>query len=513
MNNDSTTAFRSDAAEMIFIVVNFIIIIAVSCFLVVEAIKRTFCCFLTVVTTKPTTLAQSPNAQGYRTPPRTRKKQNVPKAPRKVNWRAEADAQAAEADTQVVQGILGVICPSLLLDSTKMKEAIEKSVTRSPSGRIIRLNTLKLRPSILWRLPTTITQLDCLEELDLFFCTRIPLELATMRSLKHIQISAFSLNQIDFPVVNFPYLQSFSLDGLDDIITVTIPGRALTSMVQFIGHRLTNLTCLSISSCRQLVTAMLADLTAISSEQGFLGFRKTLRVLRFTRCGITESDLLLFLRHAANLIPNITTIGVPNNQITSLQMVGDEIAKLIASNSPHTTLPHLCSLDIVNNPVVKKFIKSRAEPVDTEDEAILSLLWSFPRLISFLPRFGTNNDTKDLIGSPYASPEVEAFLRLRSTKTHYFLGEDKTTSNTSQEIHPQAQMRYPISMKLWPQALQTSYRLSDFRLLEYCDQKDATGVYHMLRYGPALVGRTHLFADIDNEKKKNFENRQAINEA
>ena len=304
------------------------------------------------------------NASGHTTSPH----QVVPGVP------TEPDP-LAEADTQVVRDILARVCPALGSDSTKMKVAVGKAVKRSPSGRIIELSIFPALerfldlPHQLWHLPPEITQLNCLKTLDLFLCSSIPPELASMETLEKLFIDAL-FHPIVLPAVYFPNVKLLDVSGIPN---TTIPDPTLTALAQWIGHRLINLNQFGLCRSRELLLACLSEFAFMGAE---LGCRDSIITVSVTKCGMTQADLSFFLQHIMPHLSNLKDIIVFDNNIDSLQSLSREVARA-------TTKSTLQGVFLNHNPIAKKIIKSRTSPDDSEDTALLTLLEHFPKLVSF----------------------------------------------------------------------------------------------------------------------------------
>ena len=415
------------------------------------------------------------NASGHTTPPH----QADPVVPTEPG-------PLAEADTQVVRDILTRVCPALGSDSTKMEVAVGKGVKRSPSGRIIELDIFDALESVwdlprqIWHIPPEITKLHCLEKLDLFLCSSIPPELALMETLEMLAIR-YLFHPLVLPAVDFPNVKLFNVAGVP---TTAIPDATLALLSQWIGRRLINLNHFGLCLSHELLHTCFSEFAFMGAE---LGCRDSLDSVCITKCEMTETDLSFFLQCIMPHLSEISTISARYNNIDSLQTLSREVAR---ANTKST----LQAVYLDGNPMVKKIIKSRTSPDDAEDMALLSLLKHFPKLVDFFWRETEVGEGADR--PPYASSKVETFIRHRLTGVHDLFG---TTHVAPHDTGPQIQ--HPLPMGSWPLALCQSYQRSD-SAKHFDQQKDASGTFYLLRHGPALIGRTHLFKGIDRQSNK-----------
>ncbi|VEU35709.1 unnamed protein product [Pseudo-nitzschia multistriata] len=209
---------------------------------------------------------------------------------------------------------------------------------------------------------------------------------------------------------------------------------------------------------------------ATSSAEGLLAgilagthrFRTTLAHLAIRDCGLTGDHLGVLLKGVVPLLPNLETLDLYGNRIGSFRPAAESLDRAAEGHAClHTLL-------VAGNPIEDWY---RFGP--TEADALLAILRAFPRL-SWVTHLREGGD---------AHPRVELTMRTNyAGRVLLGAGTEAATAPEGGE-EPRGPRPPSVPVSAWPRVLE---RAAMWKRFMDCNDTNVTGIYYLLRCGPAL---------------------------
>ncbi|OEU06938.1 hypothetical protein FRACYDRAFT_265309 [Fragilariopsis cylindrus CCMP1102] len=337
-------------------------------------------------------------------------------------------------------------------------------------GRIIRLAIGKLFYGDLpaFDLPVIIQYLERLTDLTLVRCRSLPTKALT--NLQHLK--TLSLNQCGDLLDNFP--AQMELLHLENLAVNDCRLSQASSFLTWMTTKLPWLKSLEFSFIR--TKNEVAIIFGTLSASNAVCFQDTIKNLEFYAMHLNDQDLETLVLDILPSFPNISSLNLFANEIHSIKPILDRI-KDDVTFSPSKSIR---IMNLINNPITEKMKK-----YPMEKDAFLSFLRVF-KTIHNLGSSGScccEHGCDDLYGS-----DIEFALRINHAGRSLVEFDEGDNNDKGRAV--------PLS--LWPTLLERSYAKSgQDGIYQYCceEQKlneNATGLYYLLRAGPALIGRPEL---------------------
>jgi len=199
-------------------------------------------------------------------------------------------------------------------------------------------------------------------------------------------------------------------------------------------------------------------------------FQNSLKRINFIGCNdLADHHLETLLLQISTKFPNVSYLDLEGNNIRSVRPVVDKIKTTGNDDGNCFISKSIRCLDLNCNPIMENV---RKDP--EEKRALLSFLQTFNTICK--------------LGVCDYDPEVEYALRMNQAGRG-IVEVGGGTDNRS------------LSLSVWPIVLERSYSKSS-EIYHRRGRKNATGLYYLLRDGPALIGRPELTSitamDFDN---------------
>jgi hypothetical protein len=319
-------------------------------------------------------------------------------------------------------------------------------------------------------LPPIVIRLVMLQNLMVDYCRSLPVELSQMQNLHRL-----SLGQCSDLIDNFPVQMELRNLKYFRLHSTRIPESTSSPFFVWLKTRLPSLNDLGfVDYPREEETSKIFDFFLTVKEKRF---KDNLRSICMDCCA-TENELAHFQPQFDTIVtkirprfPNLRSIKLPDNYIESIQPIVEKF------KTAPTVLSSLRVLSLYDNPVLEN-IKDDPE----ERAATMSLLKNCNSI------YNLGGDKEDY------PADLEYELRINHAgRSIIEVGCDDNRS---------------IPFSLWPTILERAYEKSH-QIYEYSKnkEKDATGLYYLLREGPALICRPELGSGdggvVDYDEKKN----------
>ena len=357
---------------------------------------------------------------------------------------------------------------------------------------------------VLLVLPSSIERFQRLEMLRLWGCDQIPAKLY-LPSLKRIEFCCCSESMFRLVAehnkeeastqLQLPRLEKVMFHGQRRPAAPTTFGPYLRSFLTILPDTLPELEFQAMTD--RETNEVLSVLCPSSSSLPPLGFVNHLKILRLTFSELTNDDFHQLVFQISPMYPNLRTIDLSSNNITSIQrsvppsIQNQQSASISASTS---SLSVLSTLNLDRNPVLQN-----VHTDSKEHEAFLSLLTTvFPTISSLGIKLGINktqtasNSLNDL---RYDS-DIKFRLLMNQTGRHYINNSRRsctttataTTTTVTTTATATATATSRLHRGLWPLILERCYRKSSdiYEIYNYMredtiqESKCSTGIYYLL---------------------------------
>ena len=348
-------------------------------------------------------------------------------------------------------------------------------------GRIIRLAIGKLFYGDLpaFDLPVIIQYLERLTDLTLVRCRSLPTKALT--NLQHLK--TLNLNQSSDLLDNIP--AQMELLYLEKLVVHSCQLKSqASSFLTWMTTKLPLLKSLVFTSSSMRKNEAGFIISTLSASNAVC-FQDTIKNLGFYSMHLNDQDLETLVLDILPSFPNISSLNLFANEIHSIKPILDRI-KDDATFSPSKSIR---MLNLTGNPINEKIgcnpITEKMKKYPMEKDAFLSFLRVF-KTIHNLGSSGScccEHGCDDLYGS-----DIEFALRINHAGRSLVEFDEGDNNDKGRAV--------PLS--LWPTLLERSYAKSgQDGIYQYCceEQKlneNATGLYYLLRAGPALIGRPEL---------------------
>ena len=352
---------------------------------------------------------------------------------------------------------------------------------------------------VLLVLPSSIERFQRLEMLRLWGCDQIPAKLY-LPSLKRIEFCCCSESMFRLVAehnkeeastqLQLPRLEKVMFHGQRRPAAPTTFGPYLRSFLTILPDTLPELEFQAMTD--RETNEILSVLCPSSSSLPPLGFVNHLKILRLTFSELTNDDFHQLVFQISPMYPNLRTIDLSSNNITSIQR---SVPPSI-QNQQSASTSVLSTLNLDRNPVLQN-----VHTDSKEHEAFLSLLTTvFPTISSLGIKLGINktqtasNSLNDL---RYDS-DIKFRLLMNQTGRHYINNSRRsctttatattTTVTTTATATATATATSRLHRGLWPLILERCYRKSSdiYEIYNYMredtiqESKCSTGIYYLL---------------------------------
>ena len=354
---------------------------------------------------------------------------------------------------------------------------------------------------VLLVLPSLIERFQRLEMLRLWGCDQIPAKLY-LPSLKRIEFcccseSMFRLvaehNKKEASIqLQLPRLEKVMFHGQRRPAAPTTFGPYLRSFLTILPDTLPELEFQAMTD--RETNEILSVLCSSSSSLPPLGFVNHLKILRLTFSELTNDDFHQLVFQISPMYPNLRTIDLSSNNITSIQrsvypsIQNQQSASTSASTS---SLSVLSTLNLDRNPVLQN-----VHTDSKEHEAFLSLLTTvFPTISNLGIKLGINKTqtaSNSLNNLRYDS-DIKFRLLMNQTGRHYINNSRRSctttaTATTTVTTTTTATATSRLHRGLWPLIFERCYRKSSdiYEIYNYMredtiqESKCSTGIYYLL---------------------------------
>jgi len=319
-------------------------------------------------------------------------------------------------------------------------------------GRIIELSIGNKEDLDPLDVPAGIARLEKLTDIDVYNCRSLP------------------VNELS----RLPYLQALHLDGCSDLLE-NFPAQMELKYLKTLDLRISQFQSSSLflpwmaGQLPNLERLVFRDMQ--KKETNFIldalrnldvCFQNSLKHFGMARCELNDNQLETILFEIVPKFRNISTLRLVGNEIQSVQSIVDRVKSDDKTCIVSKSIRHL---DLRKSPVMNKM---KEDP--KEKTAILSFLQTF-------------NTVCNLGGCEVGDydPDVEYALRI----------------NHAGRSIVEGSVDRSLPLTVWPIVLERSFGKSG-HIYDYYDikeQKNPTGLYYLLREGPALAGRVELSSD------------------
>jgi len=343
-------------------------------------------------------------------------------------------------------------------------------------GRIIAFSIgryFEQHRQIPYDLPSCIVHLDRLEYLFVIDCRSLPAEaLPKLPNLRTLELYFRDPSDL---LNNFPLQME-----LNQLKTLEICGGKFQPPAHFLEWMTTNLPNLeNLGFWHTEKKETERIIKALSTHD--VCFAQTFKRLDIRACNLDDKLFESLLLDALPKFQSLSTLNVVSNKIESLQ----NIAKRIENDNkkPCVVAKSLRHIYLTGN-----FVENKLKNNPKEKHAMLSLLKVFNAVC-----------TLKIYGEEHFDSDVDYALRINDAGRSLVEG-------GNDELLP---------LSVWPTVLERAYAESHraglylFRGID-SQEKNPTGLYYLLRNGPALVSRSNLLGgsrynddgqDDENEKK------------
>ena len=346
---------------------------------------------------------------------------------------------------------------------------------------------------VLLVLPSSIERFQRLEMLRLWGCDQIPAKLY-LPSLKRIEFCCCSESMFRLVAehnkeeastqLQLPRLEKVMFHGQRRPAAPTTFGPYLRSFLTILPDTLPELEFQAMTD--RETNEILSVLCPSSSSLPPLGFVNHLKILRLTFSELTNDDFHQLVFQISPMYPNLRTIDLSSNNITSIQR---SVPPSI-QNQQSASTSVLSTLNLDRNPVLQN-----VHTDSKEHEAFLSLLTTvFPTISSLGIKLGINktqtasNSLNDL---RYDS-DIKFRLLMNQTGRHYINNSRRscttTATATTTVTTTTATATSRLHRGLWPLIFERCYRKSSdiYEIYNYMredtiqESKCSTGIYYLL---------------------------------
>lgn len=314
-------------------------------------------------------------------------------------------------------------------------------------------------------LPAGVTRLQQLDSLEVIGnCRSLPI--ANLCSLPHLQ--ELCLNRCSdllekFPIgMTLPRLKRLYLRGC------RLKETASSQLFAWMASQLPVLERLAFHYIKEMEPECILD--ALRSLE--FPFQNTLKRINFIGCPDLGDDHLALLFRVVTKFPNFYCLDLEGNNIRSVRPLVEKI-KQSDNDGCGFVSKSICCMDLFCNPIMENV---RKDP--EEKKALLSFLRTFNTIYN--------------LGVCSCNSDVEYALRMNQAGRRVVEVGDVGAGN-----------RF-LPLAGWPAVLERSYAKSG-EIYHRRGQKNATGLYYLLREGPALIGRPALGSTVAMEFDCNFE--------
>jgi len=253
---------------------------------------------------------------------------------------------------------------------------------------------------------------------------------------------------------------------------------------------------LELRSMEKIVTNCILDALIRTDVGDDVSFGDNLKKIKMMSCKLDETHLETLLFDILPKFPNIFSLDLNFNRIESVQSIADRLKK--DNDSTYSFVSKsIRFLQIRSNPIMTTMKNDPKEKI-----AVVSLLQTFNSICNLGAGY---NDVYD--------SEIEYALRINHARQGIIVGGGGGDS-----------CLYNLPLSMWPTALRRVYEASGHIFDKDSDgnvdcclsgrnksddsvrkKKNATGIYYLIRNGPALIGRTDISRSSNNARKKKKE--------
>jgi hypothetical protein len=331
-----------------------------------------------------------------------------------------------------------------------------------------------------YELPTIVCHLTRLFELCLHCCEKLPVELSKLPCLEKLELVRSS----DIFDDNFPSEMVLKELKILTFKYCQFPQPHTSPFFVWLTKQLPLLAALHFLHMEDDAIDPILDVLR-STPSDNISFRDTLECLTIAECKLDENH---FETIWIDIVPKLPKVSSLNLFLNNIQSVGSFVDKMKSdTKSCFPSNKAVRSLLLLPNPILDN-IKD-----DPEEKAAL---------VSFLQRFHT---IWDIYGFHTESNDSDIDYELRINHAGRKILEDGSVGSRS------------LPLSLWSTILERSYKKSDkqtsqiyFKRKNDTTTKNATGLFYLLRNGPALIGRSDL-SGVRRIMKMNNNNDNNIN--
>jgi len=300
-------------------------------------------------------------------------------------------------------------------------------------------------------LPAGIVRLERLADLRLRNCRSLPAkELSCLLYLKALSLALLE----NIPAqMELKYLKTLYLTNSQ--VRPTSP-----FLPWMAGQLLPSLEALYFYGAGEIETNYILD----ALRNLGVCLQSNLEEFRIKRCELNDNQLETLLFEVLPRFPNMNSLDLILNEIQSVESVVDRLR----SDKTCFISKSIRYLNLQHNPIMKKMM-IEGDPKETA------------AILSFLQTFNTVCNLGGCKGGDY-DPDVEYALRINHAGRNIVEGSGDR----------------PLPLSVWPIVLERSFEKSGHIYEERNENrnlKNPTGLYYLLRNGPALAGRVGLVSD------------------
>jgi hypothetical protein len=338
-------------------------------------------------------------------------------------------------------------------------------------GRIFSLSVNHSDPNVLlYDLPPIIGRLERLEYLSLYNCRSVPVELSNLPNLKVLMLD-------DECFANFP--AEMELRHLKELHVGVVNYEYESASPPFFAWLKGQL---SLPSLEKLEFDNLNDKFRVHIVDFLLTndfcFQDTLKHIGITACNLNDTEFQTIYFEIMPKFQKVSSLNLSSTKIQTIKPIVDRMK----NDTLFLPSKALRILDVGDTPLCYKFnsswdkdlrIHKKMSDDPKENAAMVELLETCNNIVGI---GGHRND--------YGA-DIEYALKINQAGRSIV---GKGCGSDSRKTVP---------LSLWPTILERAYEKSDCMDYYHAKKKNATGFYYLLREGPVLVGRSHIFGSAE----------------